>query len=369
MKKRESKTLALAAALDPSTSPRNLVPFDARLIELAMNEGVAGILYKSLLASGALDSLAQVQRETLEGFYYQTIRRNMRLMHALKQVLSHANQKGLAVVLLQGMGLMNDPYEDIGLRPMTDIDLWVSSKTFEPLVPILEALGYERDAVYPSTFKKGSTLFDIHTHFLWADRIQARDMILDRSEECFMGEVREIEIEGEKALCLSPSDRVLYLSLHAVKHRVNRLIWLVDIKRILERWNPADWRSLLRRAENLGQKKTLLYIFFLLKRIFRFRIPSEVLRLLEGKRLRPLEKKILRERVKKKSLPVWGPVLLFSSELGPVKRGLFLFENLYPRTEILRQVFPLPADIKPWQLYGKRTLELLGMLKRSLTGF
>jgi hypothetical protein len=291
---------------------------------------------------------------------------NLRLMRALKQVLFQANQRGVAVVVLQGMDLLNDPYEDIGLRPMTDIDLWVSRKDYEEIAQILGTLGYERDAVYPSTFKQGSTLFDIHTHILWADRIRARKLLLGRSEELLVEELRAIEIEGEKALCLSRHDQVLYLSLHAFKHRVERLIWLVDIKRILERWNASDWERLGRRAEDLGQRKTLTYILFLLKQVFHFRIPQDALKLLEKKKLGPLEKKILQERAKKGSLPLWGPVLLFSSQLEPGKRLPFFFENLFPRTEVLRQVFPSPPDLKPWQLYGKRALQLLGLLKRAM---
>ena len=128
MNNREDKTIALAAALDPSRPGKGLIPFDTRLIERAMSEGVAGILYKSFLASGVFESLDQVHRETLQAFYFQTIRMNMRLMHALKQVLSQVNQRGVAVVILQGMDLLNDPYEDIGLRPMIDIDLWFSKK-------------------------------------------------------------------------------------------------------------------------------------------------------------------------------------------------------------------------------------------------
>lgn len=366
MKIREDKTLALAAALDPLTTGKDRIPLDSRLIEQAMREGVAGILYKSLLASGALECLGQEDREILQAFYYQTIRMNLRLMRALKPVLFQANQRGVAVVVLQGMDLLNDAYKDIGLRPMTDIDLWVSGNDYEELVQILGTLGYERDAVYPSTFKQGSTLFDIHTHILWADRIRARKLLLGGGEEHLVEESRATEIEGEKALCLSPYDQVLYLSLHAFKHRVNRLIWLVDIKRILERWNAGDWERLVARADDLGQKKTLMYIFFLLEQVFYFSVPPDALKLLQKKRLGPLEKKILRGRVKKGSLPVWGPVLLFSSELGLLNRLRFLLENLFPRLEVLRQVFPSPPDLKPWQLYGKRTLQLLGMLKRTI---
>ena len=368
MNNREDKTLTLAAALGPSKGGRNRISPDSGLIEQAVREGVAGILYKSLLTSGALGSLDQGDKETLKTFYYQTTRMNLLLMHALKQVLSQVNQRGIAVVVLQGMALLNDPYEDIGLRPMTDIDLWVSRQEYKELIHILGVLGYKRDHVYASTFNQGSTVFDIHTHILWADRIRARKLLLGRSEECLIGEVRTIEIEGEKALCLSPYDQVLYLSLHAFKHCLNKLIWLVDIQRILERWSAGEWARLVSRARDLRQEKTLLCILFLLERVFHFRTPPDALELLQGKKLNPLEKRILRARVMNGSLPFWGPVLLFSSELGPVNQCLFLLENLYPRIEVLRQVFPSPPNLKPLRLYGKRTLQLLGMLKRAIRG-
>jgi len=247
---------------------------------------------------------------------------------------------------------------------MTDIDLWVSKKDYEKMVQILGTLGYERDAVYPSTFKQGATILDIHTHILWADRIRARKLLLGKSEEHLIKEVRTIEIEGEKALCLSPYDQVLYLSLHAFKHRADRLIWLVDVKRILERWKAADWERLVRRAEDLGQQRTLMYVLFLLDRVFHFRGPQGALQRLQKRSLSPLEKKILRERVRTGPLPAWGPVFLFSSELGFINRLRFLFENLFPRPEVLKQVFPSPAGSRPWQLYLKRVTQLIRIASR-----
>ena len=368
MKEVKETTLALAEALDPSKPGNHPIRFDGRLLEQAVREGVAGILYRSLLASGHFESLSQVHRETLQAFYYQTIRMNLRLMHGLKPVLSQANQRGLAVVVLQGMDLLNDPYEDIGMRPMTDIDLWVSTKDYEEIVQVLAAQGYERDAVYPSTFRKGAILFDIHTHILWADRIRARKLLLGKREESLITEARAIEIEGEKALCLNPYDQVLYLSLHAFKHRVARLIWLVDIKRILERWKVSDWERLAHRAQDLGQEMTLRHIFFLLEQVFRFEIPWEALKPFQNRRLGLLQKEILRRRKKKAALPLWGPVFLFSSHLRPGNRLAFLFENIFPRTEVLKQVFPTPPDLRPWQLYGKRALQLIGMLARAARG-
>ena len=362
----EKRTVALVEALDSSKPGTDLIPIDGRLIEQATREGVAGILYKSLLASGRFESLDRSHRETLKAYYYQTVRFNLHLIHALKEVLHLASRKGIRVVLLQGVDLLHCVYEDPGLRSMMDIDLRVSKNDYDELVGVLTQLGYERDSVYPNTYKRGSIIFDIHTHILWADRIRARKLLLGKSEEHLIESAREIEVEGEKGLGLSSTDQILYLALHAFKHRVERLIWLVDIKRILERWNASDWESLVRRAEELGQTRILSYIFFLLEQIFDFSIPQAFPKILRKKRLGPLEKEILRRRLRKGALPLWGPVLLFSSQLVPGKRLAFFFENLFPRTDVLRQVFPSPSDLKPWQLYVKRALQLLGMLKRAI---
>jgi hypothetical protein len=159
------------------------------------------------------------------------------------------------------------------------------------------------------------------------------------------------------------------LSLHAFKHRVERLIWLVDIKRIMERWSTADWENFVRRAVDLKQGKTVTYLLFLLKQFFYVKIPEESQKLVQGRTLGPIERKILRERLAKGALPPWGPALLFSSQLRLGRRLVFLFETLFPRTDVLRQVFPSPPSLKPWQLYVKRALQLLNKLKTAAKEF
>jgi hypothetical protein len=248
-----------------------------------------------------------------------------------------------------------------------DIDLWVSKNDYDELVRVLTQLGYDKDPVYPNTYKRKSVVFDIHTHILWADRVKAFKMLLANDEEYVRHEVTFVEIEGEKALCLNPYDQVLYLTLHAIKHWTNRLIWLVDIKKIVERWGGKEWEFLFQRSKDLGQERTVAYMLFLLRSALHAKLtpwPGGF----RVERLSALEKWILSQRSKRGYLPRWAPVFLFSSQLGPGKRLAFFFENLFPRTEILRQVFPSPPDLKPWRLYGKRAFQLLGMFLRALKG-
>jgi hypothetical protein len=371
----EQKILACSTELNPDPYQqqrmRHLMSHDIdvdHLINMAIKEGLSGLLYKSLMKSSVLETLDHIQRERLQSLYYQTVVFNLNLIHELKEVLHLLNQKKAQVVLLQGIALMQQIYDDIGLRPMTDIDLWVLQKDYPGLISILSSQGFQRDPIYPNTFRKGSTTFDLHTHILWADRIEARALLLTKGQEHIYHDTRIIHFEGQEVLCLSQYDQVLYLSLHALKHDVNRLIWLVDIKGLLADWKRSDWEALLNRARELGQEKTISYIFFLLLHLFDFRPPLEARRLLERKRLHFMEKKVLRGRIKKDSLPVWASLLLFSSEKGLHKRLSFILETLFPRPEILRQVFVDSPDLKVWQLYLRRVLQLFGMIKTSLKG-
>jgi hypothetical protein len=368
----EQKILACAAEINPDSGHhetlRRLVSryedLD-QLVDLANKEGLTCLFYKNFEKSGLLETLSPQQRERLQSTYYQTAGFNLTLIHELKEILEIVNQENIHVVLLQGMDLIQQLYEDIGLRPMIDIDLWVLPKDYSGFIAVLSSRGYQRDPIYPDTFRKGSFTFDLHTHILWADRIRACKFLLNKDEEDIYQRARLIDFQGQEAFCLDPFDQVLYLGLHVLKHYVNRLIWLTDIKGLVENWNRSHWEALMNRAKELGQEKTLSYIFFLLANCFDFHLPISAKQLMNRKRLHVLEKRILRKRVTGGSLPFWAPVFLVSSEKGLHKRFIFIVESLFPRAEIMRQIFPDSMDRKLWQQYLLRVLQVIKRFKEA----
>jgi hypothetical protein len=66
-------------------------------------------------------------------------------------------------------------------------------------------------------------------------------------------------------------------------------------------------------------------------------------------------------RRKKRPLPKWSSLELLSAG-NPLRRLEFAFESMFPRPEILRQVFADRTGLRDWQLYGLRIRQLLGML-------
>lgn len=334
-----------------------------RLIDMAFREGVAGLLYKSLKKQGVLGYLGYRHIQQLQSLYYNTVRFNIKLIHHLKGILQQLNQNNIRVVLLQGIPLLQQIYKDIGLRPLTDIDLWVLPEGRDALVRTLIGLDYEAQAVYPNTFKKGSTIVDINTHILWADRIKSRQILLNENQQELFHNCWTLDFDGQQAYGLGRADQILYLSMHVIKHYAERLIWLVDIKNLLLDWGVADWELLINRCRELGQENIVSYIMFLITQLFGYQLPDEVRDRVAGRSLNRLERMVLDKRLNASPLPIWAPLLLFTSGKKFYKRVLFVFESLYPRPEILRQVFANSPDLKVWQLYLRRGRQLFGLIR------
>lgn len=366
----EMQSLAVLSGLTPlSDSREELIRFMSLkrdrdiLIERAQREAVASFLYKNLKACGLLESLSPSQRERLETFYFQTLRLNLRLIRDLKQILVAVNQKGIRVVLLQGIILLAQLYSDIGLRPLGDIDLWVLQEDYQLLIGVLESLGYERHPLYPNTLRRGLTVLDLHTHLMGADRIRTRALLLSKDQGDIFKDTQVISFDGSEARCLNKYDQVFYLSLHAFKHNLDRLLWLADIKALLAQWGESDWAAGWRRAEELGQRKAFSSIVFLLARLFDYRLPIKAREFMGETRLNVLEKHLLRKRIRGNSLPQWAPLVLFSPEKGMRRRLMFTQETLFPRPDILKQVFERPSGRTARHLYALRVLQLVRMTR------
>ncbi|CAB1080893.1 hypothetical protein JY97_09310 [Alkalispirochaeta odontotermitis] len=366
----EHKILTCAANLDPAENDLQKLRGDmstvtdtSALIDLAYREGMAGFLYKSLLKAGLLETLDPHQRQRLYESYYLTIRHNLKLIHALNEILKPLVQQQVQVILTQGISLLQEVYRDIGLRPMTDLDLWVLPGDYNVLAECLATQGFASNSLYPYTFKKGEVILDIHTHFLWGDRIKSRDRLINIGQEEIFKAARPINVYNPAALCLDPPDHFLYLSLHALKHNLERLVWLVDIKCLVAGWKPADWTALMTRAKQLGQKATVFYMLFILTKLFNLKLPPEISACLDGWTPNLFERRVLTRRINGKSIPDWCQLVLISAGKGFRERLFFIGETLFPRPQILRQVFPSYYNSSNRQLYWKRFLQLLGSFK------
>ncbi len=334
-----------------------------RLVDLAIREGLGGFLYRTLIKADLLQTLKPEDQQRLYTNYYLTIRRNLKLLHTLNYLLDSFTRCDIQVVLLQGISLLQQVYGDVGLRPMNDMDLWVLPRDYPRLVESLTHGGFKRDELYPNTFTKGEAVLDIRTHILWAERIKSRRYLLNTAQEEIFRKSVWVTADGRHTRCLGEADQFLYLGLHALKHNFERLIWLVDIKHLIRDWDASKWETLARRAKILGTEHIVCYVSYLLQSIFEIEIPVASEARLAKRKLSLFEKKMLQRRVGGASLPAWAQLILISTGKGVKPRLLFMMESLFPKAEVLRQVFAGSQQRSVPQLYWKRVLQIFGLIK------
>jgi hypothetical protein len=325
-----------------------------RLVDAAVREGVAGLLYHRLKTSDRLKALADPARCRLESIYYLTIQTNLRYFSALKEIA----EQDVPFVLMQGAALLVDIYPDPGLRPLSDIDLWVLPRNRERLLTGLSRLGFEENPLVPGVLRRGAVLVDVHTHLDWAERIHATRFFFSLDTEEIQRSCRSVTWDGLQLACLSEHDQVVYLMVHAVKHNLERLIWLADIQRLVAAWHSSDWEELRQRARQLGQEQVPALLAYLRRALFDMPTPATMT---TGDQLAAVQRYLLRMR-KKGPLPKWSSLALLTTG-NPVRQLEFAFESMFPRPEILRQVFADRLDLSDWRLYGLRVKQLLGMMK------
>lgn len=336
----------LAGRLGPEES--------TRLVDAAVHEGMAGLLYHRLKISGRLKALDDPARRRLESVYYLTIQTNLRFFAALKEIA----EEGVPFVLMQGAALLADTYQDPGLRPLSDIDLWVLPRNRDRLMTVLSRLGFDENPLVPGVLRRGAVLVDVHTHLDWAERVPATRFLFGLDPEEIQRSCRRVTWDGLQLLCLGGHDQVIYLMVHAVKHNLERLIWLADIQRLTAAWQAPDWEGLRQRAGQLGQERVPALLAYLRQALFGISTPAAAN---AGLALSAVQRYLLRMR-KRGALPKWSSLALLTAG-NRVRQLEFAFESMFPRPEILRQVFADRLDLSDRQLYGLRVRQLLGMIR------
>ena len=337
----------------------------ATLVALAEREGVGGLLYRDLRRTGLDERLETSDRERLHGGYVDTAAANGMRVAALRRLLAHPLVRGTKVVVLKGMALIDDLYGDWGLRPMTDIDLWVEPEQAERLGRALVELGYEARPFYPETFERGPVAIEVHASLLGSERIGARDRILVDGQARPFDRAEAFTVGGETAWRLDAPDAVLYACLHLLKHNACRILWLLELDALVTARGAGDIDVLRQRARRSGQWQAVELVAFLARDLLVPAGPEAVglAALVPSTSPSVLSRRALSRRRRKGKLPVWAPLVFFTAGGSGRGRLLAAFETLFPRPRTLRQIF---RDNDSWlvTLYARRFLRLIEMVVR-----
>ncbi|MFC2071742.1 nucleotidyltransferase family protein [Chloroflexota bacterium] len=235
--------------------------------------------------------------EKLQRLSYQSLARNMLLQEELSKLLSALNEEGIPVIVLKGAALLGSIYDDIGLRPMSDLDILVQPEHLDCAAAIASCQGYvpmtAGDAQERTTttnrhhsphlrqFEKG-ILLEIHQHIVDSDSAYHFDL------SGFWARAQLVTISGAGALMLSPEDLLIHLSAHFLFHRcyssISALGQLCDISEVIFQYGDSMNWNLIEEFSQDGIAPGLHCVFYACEQLLGSQVPVSVLA-----RLQPLE--------------------------------------------------------------------------------
>ena len=239
-----------------------------RLVEQARLHGVSPLLARNLRILGGC-ALPPESSAELELDARLNAARNALFVRALTGVLERFRDAGVPVIPLKGVALAESLYGDVALRDCSDIDVLVPrdavprafrallSNGFEPVedcaieqADIELLLRSSIEHVFVLRSSAAPTLLDLHWDIAWRWRGDSE------ATDDLWAEARRRTFWGIEAYSLSPEWEILYLAVHAARHRWQALKWLVDIHEACSA-RRVDWVRLSDKARRFGWEEVL----------------------------------------------------------------------------------------------------------------
>ncbi|HSI08091.1 MAG TPA: nucleotidyltransferase family protein [Rariglobus sp.] len=193
------------------------------------------LLYRNLERAGVRAPEHEVLKGNWRYHWYQNKSR-LREFSKLQAMLAAT---GIPVVAMKGIPLAAFYYEDIGVRPMADVDLLVRRSDAKAAVECLLSYGYLLTLPFKEEqvatkggrtfFKEGATEVDLHWSVL-------HDFNVAWSDEALWAGTQTRTFDGMTVRFLRIEDQILHLCSHGMRYDVvSPLRWLADVAMVLRR--------------------------------------------------------------------------------------------------------------------------------------
>lgn len=207
------------------------------------------------------------------------VHHNLLLAVRLGELVSAFRGAGIAFVSYKGPVLAQQLYGSLALRPYSDLDLMVRKGDLETIDSLMKEMGfaevYLEKAIdgphlhHRQYFRESERLMvEIH----WAPAQTYWPIQMDMVAAIAKAET--VMVAGQPTPSFRADDLLLILSLHAAKHYWRRLIWVEDIKRLVESRSDWDWPAVAEKAREAGCWRILLVNLALARDLAGLQLPD-----------------------------------------------------------------------------------------------
>lgn len=226
------------------------------LLDASIYHRIVPIVYANLQRSGCLDAVPAPVLEAFRKNYIQNNIRNQHLYDEIEKAGVYLSNRGIPFMLIKGAALATLVYEDIGQRPMSDIDIMILERDrgwYEVICEDLEREGVRFNLLFE---------LDINHHDLTMNRM------IPVNIERVWDRAMTTTIRGVKVLVMSPEDQILTLVVACCRKGFNNLRFYCDFSRICDRFGEKiDWNDVTANAR-MCSLETALDAFLKIARVF-----------------------------------------------------------------------------------------------------
>lgn len=282
----DGSSLDHSQTLTNGTRVATVTPDMWRAVSALAEQGrLQPLLYSRLEKRGLSGQVPPDLLQELRRVYLLTARRNTRAFHQLGLLLRRFQAESISCIPLKGAYLAERVYGNIGLRPMTDLDLLVKADDLDRVDQLMCSSGYRFCTDDPNTIERNvhrvyfhePTRLFVEVHWtLASEPVYGIRVDIDG----LWGRSRVTRVADAEVREMSAEDQVLHLAVHAAKHKflhfgLNAMIDVAETLRCFQ--DTLDWERLCLRARDWRAERCLYVTLYLAARLVNAPVPEGVL--------------------------------------------------------------------------------------------
>ena len=266
------------------------------IIEYSVRQGISSLLYWNLSRISNGKVVPYEITKHLEKIYYSNLARNILLYDELSKILKAFKKAGVDTIVLKGAFIAEEIYQNIGLRPMSDLDLLIKERDLIRVKNELTELMYF-SAFHTKHYEQLQTVLSNEHLFVHKDKEVYIDLhwnILP-PESPYKIDVNKlwenaklVNITGVETLILAPEDLLQHLCLHLDNHinystpEAQHFKNYCDIAEVTMHYREIiNWSYFLQSSKGYGIENPIFQVLFTANKYFGAFIPGDVLNALE----------------------------------------------------------------------------------------
>ncbi len=252
----------------------------------SIKHGVAALIYKKLENLQFLHFIPANIIDLFKQQYFKNIAKNTVFIESLRLIENETFKNKIDLILLKGISLINSIYQDIGVRPMTDMDILIKKENVPLISNILESLNYGTNPIVKSKFVKQVEHFHLPAFINKSNHVMVEPHTHIHSEKSTMNiDIIEfwknsvpVDNYNTNIRMFSPENLIQHLCIHISTHSQSnniRLSHYYDLVKVIEKYekNGLDWETLIKDSHRFNIQSAFFPPLFLIQKYFRIKLP------------------------------------------------------------------------------------------------